>query len=358
MRKYLGHLLVVASLAATSLAQSEPLKPATQDPAVEAEHRSNYERGRLYVQAKNWNEARRIFIELWHHRQTYDVALFLGQIEVNLGLFRDAAEHLNFGLRHLAPREDPKTVARARRLLEVVKGHVATVEVRSNRRGAKISIEGRRAGETPLKTDLFLNPGFYLIEANFEQDQVRRQLQAERGVRHVIDLNFHGLPVGSGLEVGKAPDRRPVTTDQPASLAHDAAPPTEGRLNLVPVYIGAGLALASVAGGIGFGMAANAAESDLRDFNKRVSSNACVDGSALPGECRDARSARERQRRNADRSTVAFSIAGGLAAASVLYVLFWPRTSERSLAAHRAPPVRATVTLEPRGGILAVGANF
>lgn len=355
MRNLVGSLLLVTSLTLSAHGQSEPLRPdRVPDASADAERRARYQRGRLYVEAKNWQEAQRVFSQLWKDRQTYDVALMLGQVEVNLGLFRDAAEHLDFGLRHLAPREDPKTVARARRLLEVVKGRVATLEVRSNRPGAEIAVDGTSVGEAPLSAELYLEPGSYEVQASSQSDRVRRQVQAEAGSRHVVDLKFDSPAVESGLEPGAPPSN----ASGAGSASADAHATGAGKLNWIPVYVGAALTTVGMGAGIGFGIAANAAKNDLEDFTQRFGSSACQDGTATPSECGDARAARDRQQSNATRSTVAFAAAGGVAAVTVLYTLLWPRRDRSFEHASRSPLPNLAFSLDSQSAALAISADF
>src|ERR1041384_1427691 len=154
------NLRTVALLVAALLLLIEPATAAD-----DAKRRAAFREGVAAIQAEKWDEAVAIYRKLWEEERTYDVALSLGQAELNSKKYRDAAEHLDFGLRTIPPREDAAVSERARHMLDVAKHEVGTLELKVDRTNAEVVIDGKAAGTTPPPPEIFVEPGPHTIEA-------------------------------------------------------------------------------------------------------------------------------------------------------------------------------------------------
>src|SRR5689334_7193467 len=106
--------------------------------ADDSKRHAAFQQGVAAMQAEKWEDALAIYRKLWMEEHTYDVALSLGQVELNLKAYRDAAQHLDFGDRRIPPREDSAVSDRARHLLEVAKKEVAALEIKVDRTNADV----------------------------------------------------------------------------------------------------------------------------------------------------------------------------------------------------------------------------
>src|SRR5882672_10503221 len=80
------------------LSVAMPLNAQTAEPHADdyARARALYKSASEAFEASQYADARRLLLEAWELRQSYDVAASLGDTELKLGLFPEAAEHLSF----------------------------------------------------------------------------------------------------------------------------------------------------------------------------------------------------------------------------------------------------------------------
>jgi hypothetical protein len=126
-----------------------------------------FKRGKALVKRGKQQEARVEYLAAFAGKKSYDAAGNLGSLEVELRLFRDAAEHLLFAVRHYAPSgTTPAQLEKARGRLRDAKLHVAEVAVNVKVDGAEVLVDGApMAGRAPLEAPLFLEPGSHKLEA-------------------------------------------------------------------------------------------------------------------------------------------------------------------------------------------------
>ena len=123
----------------------------------------------LYGEGK-LSEAYAKYLEAWRTAQAFDIACNLGGTASELSMNRDAAEYLDYCLRHYPASSRPESVAteqRARAAFEVVKTKVAAVNVRVTPVGAEVYVDGTIAGRAPLDAPVFLEAGPHRIEARY-----------------------------------------------------------------------------------------------------------------------------------------------------------------------------------------------
>jgi hypothetical protein len=184
--------------------------------------RSAYTEGKKAIDAKRWTEALIMFVRLWRDRPTYDVALLLGQAELNLKQYRFAAEHLNYGIRNFAQRDKPEALERAQEMLDLAQAEVATIDLRVTPAGAEIVIDEKPAGSAPLEGEIFLDPGEHEISATAPGHlPARETLNVEAGETRAVTL---------ALELEKTP-----ASTKPPDIATDApAPPPVSAPTVFP----------------------------------------------------------------------------------------------------------------------------
>ncbi|HEX2673606.1 MAG TPA: PEGA domain-containing protein [Polyangiaceae bacterium] len=267
---------------------------------------------KAFEQGKN-EEAVRILSEAWSIRQTYDVAASLAQAEIQLKRYRDAAEHLEFGLSHFAPVESEQTLEQMRAAFADVKTHVATLKIQVNRPGAEIQIDGRALGASALTAPQFVDAGVHTVQASSHGENASVVISVDAGGEYPVELRFNAASAAgkpNGAAVGDAP----------------------GERSLVPVIVAGTVAVVGTAGLIGFGLAASSDAETLAHLKDKNGPSGCADGTASPSDCSaqlDAAHSHDTHRNLA----VASAVVGAVAVVAIPIYWFWPRARHPAEAA-------------------------
>lgn len=246
-------LLASALVSAPLLAQPAPADRGKSGGSSKATDRAD----ELFAQANEafdagrLDEAYSLYQEAWALKRTYDIAGNLGQVELKLGKFRDAAEHLDFTIRLFPPTGKTEPREAIRRALDAARKEVGALSIRVNAQGAAVSIDGKSIGQSPFEHTVFVEPGTRVIEAT---------LQAH-------------LPTRISIKIEKD-ERREVTL----SLTPKAQPPPPPR-NVPLLLTGFGVSLAAAGTGIGLMLASASKGTDADAMLKGL-----VDGE-LDGKC-------------------------------------------------------------------------
>ena len=137
-----------------------------------------YDEGMAAYGTSQWPQARASFLAAWALKHHWQIAGSLGDCEVQLGLFRDAAEHLAYFLR-LAP-PDRRTAA-AQRLYDTARTKVGTLTVTADAVGAEVAVDGNVVGKAPLEDPLFVEPGRHQVEARSGTKVASAQIDVPAG---------------------------------------------------------------------------------------------------------------------------------------------------------------------------------
>ena len=203
-------LSILLTMSATASGQSGPPMEADGSPAISDRARALYAEGIKAADAKNWAGAHAAFMEAYKQSDHYQIAANLGSMEIKLGRYRDAAEHLAVYLRK-APSDKVKDRMRALAFFEEAKKKVGTVQVRVNVNGAEILVDDKVVSLSPPVDDLFVDPGPRFIKARMAgHKSSETTLEAGPGTTHQVTLTLEKM----------APDAPP-----PPKLVKTAAPP-------------------------------------------------------------------------------------------------------------------------------------
>lgn len=302
------------------------------------------------IDAKDFQKARQLLTEALALMESFDIAGALGQAELELGLYRDAAQHFRYSLRQFPPSESRKLKQKVEEGLAEAQRYVGTLEVEATPAGAEILVDGTAVGKAPLDTELFVSPGLHTLEARWEGgDHAVQSIEAFAGRGHKVRLepaasepSPPAAPVASGSSTPEANGNPPM----------DSPPPANGK-SWVPVYVGAGVTAAGLATWIGFHVAAENAQDDADAFNEELAPDGCTTGTADADACRESQDAYDRQRRNRTISRVGAGVTVVGALATVAYVVFWPTSAPSSTAR-----VQPTIAVDPTGGSFYLGGSF
>jgi len=301
--------------------------------------------GQAAFESGDYAAARLAYLNVWTRTRTYDVAANLGQAELEMGLFRDAAEHIAFALAHAPPSVPASTREAMRGLLEQAKQEVAALGIEGLPDGAEVLVDGRVAGAAPIEGDLYLEPGKHVLSVNvggFEPE--KRALTAYKGERHsvVFALQRQAEVAGTG------PDPAETASSEPGEPgAADSSGPS-----WVPVAVGGTITALGLAGGIGFTLAAGSKRDDRDEQLEALGgSSACGTGTVYPDECSRIDQLDSDANQYANLGVAGFVTAGVAGMATVIY-LVWPRQRSSEQA------VLVTPAVGSKGGSLTVSGAF
>jgi hypothetical protein len=314
---------VLTTLAAPNTCRADP----SSDQAASQQVR--YRQAHEAFKAGKWLESRRLLLDLWKEKQTFDVAVTLVQVEYQLAHYAAAARYLRFALDNIPPTEKPETVRDFKQQLEELRAHVGTVTVHVDADAAEISVDEEQLGKSPLEQPIFLDPGNHSLKARLADRTADQQLKVVGGGSYSVDLKVPVTPtaIQSGLP------EHPTTpqADRPANWW------TTERSALLGV--GGGLTLLAASFAIAYRIDAGN-EQDNVDRLKTQARNElggnCPAGSdaetcrALEGAARDRNSSNKI-------SNISFAISGVLLAATATAVFLWPGEKSAEATANVAP---------------------
>ena len=109
-----------------------------------------FQEGNALYDAQKFPEAEAKYQAAWDAKQSYDTAGNLGNVELQIGQNREAAEHLGWAVKHFPPSgSSDKRAFLEKRLAEAI-ALVGTLDIASNPDGATIWLDGKQLGKTPL----------------------------------------------------------------------------------------------------------------------------------------------------------------------------------------------------------------
>jgi|GEM_PF-1516220 len=340
LRVALASFIAVISSSALGAEAHAFLVPADDSASLENQKqiRSLMDAGAAACAKGDWQAAHDAVSKAWNLKQLPMIAASLGYIELNLGRYREAAEHLKYFLDR-APDKYPEQRSSAEQQLEEARKHVALVEVSTNVSGVRVLVDDTEVGYAPLPDHLYLEPGehtFKVIGPGYQPATQTISLQAGNASTILFRLKVEAPPVLA------AP--APATAGSFELQAPSAYPRSKTR---TWALIGGSAATAVSLGlGIGYAFHAESLEHDGDAISAVIVSasgdvpakSQCFQPSGdLKLLCDRLRSTRLDQTRATNTSRGALIVAGTLGAATVATYLLWPILfpSQSKTAAHR-----------------------
>ncbi|MDI1432322.1 PEGA domain-containing protein [Polyangium sorediatum] len=289
--------------------------PAYADDAARAAEL--FATGNKLFDEEKWAEAEASYQAAWDLRKSFDLAGNLGDVEMTLGQFRDAAEHLSYALEEFPAGGKPEVREALQKRLDEAKKQVGTVTIGTNIGGAKIFVDGRLVGQAPLAKAVFVDPGKRVIEAKLPgHDDVLRTVDVEKAQSQEVNLVL-------APKIGGAP----------------------GGKSKVLIGVGGGLALVGIGAGIGLLVAASGADSDAKALDSAMPDAACdpahPDHAANKGNCATLLSTLQRKDTFTNIGTGALIAGGVLAVGTVVYALL-PTKKQATMGFTLVPTVTPT----------------
>lgn len=344
---------------------SAAIAPAqSQGGDADARAQELFQKGRTAIVYNKFLEAYEPLRQAWALKKSYDIAALLGQTELELGKFRDAAEHLAASLESYPPTGKQDARRRIEELFRKAKQRVAKVSVAADKDGAELLLDGKVIGRSPLGQAIFVEPGLHELEARLEgHETARAELDAKAGAEASVTLAMKAsspapakaLPgngrAGDGASGSRPGSERPGAAGETGQS--DSAP--AGKPSLVPAMIGGGVAIAGLGAALVFRAKASSADDDASAAAAKLpGGNPCGAGTSFATECAELERANEDFDKYRNWSTAGFITFGAGAAFTAGYLIWRGTRPERGPGAKLAPALAAS----PRAASISVVGSF
>ena len=347
----------IAAQLFTALALLMPMRALAADPVKAKGPSVEYERGYAAIEAKNWTKAYEIFSELWAHPKgsdsESDVAISLGQAELKVGKYRDAAEHLSIGIL-MTPPDELDTKERAGKGLAFAKKKIGTLMIVAPD-GTEIAVNGKTIGTAPIVTEVFVDPGTAKItgkhptkgkgESQFEvkaADERKVELQLQLDPTSTTSAPLTPPYTSSALDGPKTKANAPIQITPP--------PPVEKKSGIetktIVLIAGGVVTLAAAGTATYFGLRARAAGKDAEDLaaplQAKYGQSACTATSGADADgCAEIARMSDDRRDAARFANISLAVGGVAIVATTLTYLLWPRTKTQPSGFIMIPSVQA-----------------
>lgn len=356
MRALLFGLLLLFGTVFCGLCRADPGEPAA-DSVARAEQL--FHEGTKAFEAAEYAEAYTALKSAWELAPSYRTAAGLGQVELQIERFRDAAYHLSYCLRHYPQDGDAGIRSHVEDGLEQARMHVAALRVRVGVEGAEVAVDGVSVGKSPLDGLIFLEPGSHKVTATHPGYRIA-QADVETPVRATRDVTL-ALVSDENSSLPRVSASTPVESpakDAPRPHAPSGLSPTSWVL-----IVGGSLTAAALATSIVFAVKGASASDDL----KAAQADAAPRGGSAMDPCRTpsgaavaacARVHDLADTRNTDNQIAILGaiVSGALAAATAGTAVYVNSREHAERSATERPFVR--VAAGPSGGSVVLGTAF
>jgi tetratricopeptide (TPR) repeat protein len=286
--------------------------PSGNDPADDA-----FREGNALYRQQRWAEAKAAFDKAFRRKKAHDIAANLAYAEMELGLHRDAAEHLSFAVKNWAPTGRKDTRQSAIEWLEKVKKQVGTLSIVVSVPGALVEVDGQPVGRSPIEDEVFVDAGPRVIRASLAGFEAKEQrVDLAKGEKSTVTITME----------------RPVAPPPPPAASASASPsvvpppPAPKGANQAVLIGGGAAAGAALVLGVTFTVLANGKAGDADELRASLVAQggpvAC--GSASSAACSTFTDAAEAKRTFSNAALWSFVGAGAIGAATVVYALVAP----------------------------------
>jgi hypothetical protein len=337
------------------LAQTVEQKAAPGETAEMTDKaRELYNAGSTALLKGRWGEAHANLFAAWSLKKHHQIAGNLGAAEMQLGRYREAAEHLLYYLRE-APTTKEKERKSAQAFLTEARKHIGALVIKAEPAGAEVLVDGAPVGNAPLAGEVFVDPGPRTIEARLDgYKPAKVMVEIAAGSSREVPLQLVKINVGAeGADSAATKKGNGSAAFEGEGRASRGEEIERGESGPHKGVIIAGIATGVVAigAGIGFAVASNAHASDAeRQRAALIPKGASACSSPDPAvECRDVESSLAAEGTFGNLSIMSFIAGGAVGAGTVIYALTAPR-AKRSRAVSATPVVTAR-----SGGVVITG---
>lgn len=264
---------------------------------------------------------------LWSAHNCYQIAALLGQSELTLERYRDAAEHLSIALRGWHEPEPPKNRQIILNALARAKARIGTLQITVNHPGAEVSIDGERiAGTSPVR-ELFVNPGTHRIRAaRASYGAIELSLKIQPGEQQPIELHLNPHSVREPVAAAGSGTVTQADAVRPSAKVETRERHWYHREDLMVLAGGGALAATAVGAGVYFQVRGN----QSRDRAKQLGSGITRCAEAPEGQCAELRDAIEERGRNYTTAKVFYGIGAAIGFSTTVLAFVLPSETTAS----------------------------
>jgi hypothetical protein len=318
---------------------------------VESPAHAQYARAQEALKQQDWEEARRLLLELWSKVQTYDVAASLGQAEFHLKDYASAAQHMAFAVANAPPMEHPDVLEKFRVGLEQLKKRVATVSVTVNvaEHPLSLGVDGAPREVRSFPAEIFLEPGSHVIEVANDRGALAKRLDVAAGQAYQVEFNL--TPKKPLASSQATVDRAGPIAPRPQADGAERAP------SMVPVIVGGAITLVGVGVGTGFALAASSNASDADALRSRIGSGVCGE-TAAAADCSALKAAADNRQRNQNTAVAGFAIGATALIATGAYWLLSTLHNGETSPTQETGQLRMSVSGGDHAGVVWLSGEF
>jgi hypothetical protein len=293
------------------------------------------------------DKAYKILVPLVERIPAFDAIGLLGQTELAMGKFREAAEHLSLAIRNTPQDKAAEALPIFKQDLEDAKAKVVTLRIVVDKPDAEITIDNKAINKSPVDYEIYVEPGSRTILATHPTDgSAKSVIDVAAGESRVINLM---VGKASGTEPVAPLKYKPDDLDKPSKFEVNPPPVNERHSGIetktIVLIAGGAVTLAAGVTATVFGLKARSATNDAEDILKRVESdfgkNACLSASGKAAAlCSDIRQKLDDHDSAARVFNIAFPVTIGAAVATGLVYFLWPkRTAPTNTSLYVTPVV-------------------
>jgi hypothetical protein len=372
LQRWLPGCLLIGVAAAlctpsTAVAQTASGESVHQDSTQTA--REWMKAGTAAYESGDLEGARRAFEQAWRAKRHFAVAFNLAEVELKLGRFAEAADHLKYGLANLPAGRDSDRATAVQQLAQS-RQHLGHVLLTAIVDGAAVTVDGVESGTTPLADGLDLTPGTHSLLAS-RSGYRSAQASVTLGAGESREVSLELTPLPAPNDSAQAPNNSAQTRNAGGTATATSAKHSSARL-MVGVSGGI-LTAAAVAIGVVYSIKQSDAEQRAKSADANIAAwvashnmsspqNPIASDAGCTAAGHDVTACNALAAANSDVNsdkklrTVGFVSAGVFGAATVIAVLAWPSSSERSANLHL--PLAVTPWAEPHARGLMLTGTF
>jgi hypothetical protein len=332
MRRGFALFLLLLGPTLTGPIRAEPALHAASD--VERADQL-FRKGTEAFEKERYSDAYGALRAAWDLAPSYRTAAGLGQVELHLTQYRDAAEHLAYCLRSFPTSGDAGARRHVEEGLAQAREHVAALRVRVDPEGAEVAVDGHPAGRAPLEGLLFVDPGPHVIQASAEgRTTTSETVDAPVRVTRDVSLSLVASPSASSSSLPASAKSAPAAESARASRGFTVS--STGLSDTVwAVIIGGSLTAVAIGTAVLFDVKGASANHDVEDLRRGIGSGGdCATPSSTQAPvCANLRASADERNRDYQIALIAGITAGVLGAATVGTAIF--------LESRRGAPQRA-----------------
>lgn len=184
------------------------------------------------------------------HVKHWQIAASLGSVELELGKYRAAEQHLSFaqGASDL-PAEDRARIAR---WLDRARAKLGTIWIEATAQGlARVYLDDEMIGATPFNGKVTVEPGDHRIELRLGEMHASRSVKVAGGATETARVELLAPELGTPLPTGAPGDNKPLAAPEGSATSVADKPPSHHGPSWPLVLTLGGAAIAGGAVGAG-----------------------------------------------------------------------------------------------------------